>query len=160
EWLLFIAELRESVREYDIRNSTDLSHANCFECEILLHPGAIFLLDDCNSVSELGNMHLIHVYRSILGPFAVIAGEFARAGSNRLTLEFCPDYEPPTISGCIVSSTKRLLETRGYRLLSPSEFLVPVEYVSLEYTHENAVTVFHCLFNEMIDIDLLSKCYT
>lgn len=120
-----------------------------------MHPGAKFSPEDRDTVCSLGWMDTLHVYVSILGPYAYVTCERARFDPERGDL--CYEYlkERSDVLYQALEKVTRWLDDHHYLLLSPEIALTPLVGISLEYTEDENVIVFDCLFDEFVNKELL-----
>jgi hypothetical protein len=154
-WFSLLVDLRKRLPDLDVRDTTHLDVTNCYQCEILLRPGAKFSPEDRNTVRSLGRMDTLHVYVSILGPYAYVTCERARFDPERGDLYYEYLKERSDVLYQALEEVTRWLDDHHYLLLSPEIVLTPLMGISLEYTEDERVLVFDCLFDEFINKELL-----
>ncbi len=137
---------------YEVVDWTD-DEACCYEFKILLHKDTPLLDDDKMLIKSLnGKRNDLRIFISVLEPYYYMFIE------KTLYFELEDKWEFTTEENNI-SEYEKLKEEivsylckNGYIGLSPSDVLLPVPKVETTYKEVDNVTVFDCLFTDLVDI--------
>ncbi|MDM8526848.1 hypothetical protein QUF58_01440 [Anaerolineales bacterium HSG24] len=151
-WLEILAKIRQSLPDYAVRDFTNLADNSCYEGEILLHQNMSFLDDDVELLTLLKGRRLtLRLLVSVLGPFYFFLIEEQRYNpaddkhSFKIIEAETPEHQR------ILQEVKQIVERYCYSFLKRSTLKEVVPKLTTEFQGQGSVTVFHCLFSDLMN---------
>ncbi|MBM7616434.1 hypothetical protein [Alkaliphilus hydrothermalis] len=143
---------RESFKNYVISNWSDTESANCCEMKILLHENQGLLDDDKLLLSCLGGTRRdLRIFFSLISNYCFYFIEETEFDEENSIWKFTQVSEEELNSNIKLLLTQ-LIRELGYKKLDSESAKRIISDVQMEFVDDGNVTVFHCLFTDLVDL--------
>ena len=156
EWETVISIIQKLLPEYAVRDFTNLENDHCYVVEVLLHQGQIDFLDDgLDLLAQTGGKtRVLQTFVSHIAPYYYyyVWEMFTNSTDEDLMFAYPKKAQLSQRERQIVFLVERLLNSFGYKPLSPRAAATIVPEIETECLEKGEVAVFHLLFSELFSI--------
>ena len=156
EWKTVISIIQKLLPEYAVRDFTNLENDHCYVVEVLLHQGATDFLDDgLDLLAQTGGKaRVLQAFVSHIAPYYYYyVWEMFTSGTDEAFMFAYPKKSQLSQKERqIAFLVERLLNSFGYKLLSPRAATTIIPEIETECLETGEVTVFHLLFSELFSV--------
>lgn len=152
--LYFENIFRSRLKNWPVRNQTDLVYGSSTTLAFLLHPGHYMGVTTRDGIENLirrlgGECYMALIEISHMGPYARIRFTREKLDENTGTIDYYENESPFRDSDFrFIEDLTDVLDEEGIEIL-PLEILNrSVPDIQLDVTNRGCATIYHCLFNE------------
>lgn len=156
EWKTVISIIQKLLPEYAVRDFTNIENDHCYVVEVLLHQGQTDFLDDGLDllIQTGGKTRVLQAFVSHIAPYYYyyVWEMFTEGTDGDLMFAYPKKAQLSQRERQIVFLVERLLDSFGYKLLSPRAAATIVPEIETECLAKGEVAVFHLLFSELFSV--------
>ena len=155
-WETVISIIQKLLPEYGVRDFTNLENDHCYVVEVLLHQGQTDFLDDgIDLLAQTGGkVRVLQAFVSHIAPYYYhyVWEMFTNGTDEELMFVYPKKSRLLQKERQIAFLVERLLNSFGYKLLSPRAAATIIPEIETECLEKGEVAVFHLLFSELFSV--------
>ena len=156
EWETVISIIQKLLPEYAVRDFTNLENDHCYVVEVLSHQGQTDFLDDgLELIAQTGGKaRVLQTFVSRIAPYYYyyVWEMFTNDTNADLMFIYPKKSQLSQKERQLAFLIERLLNSFGYKLLSPRTAATIVPEIETECLEKGEVAVFHLLFSELFSV--------